>query len=189
MNNLLWVEGWRWNATESLTFFCCLVLAVLVSAGSPGTPWRHLTLNRAVNVAELGGVRGCTQTQVAVHWSHSYGRNEPQWVAHFHMKCDLVNCDICIYVCIYIYKKTQTLYCLICSNNTKATPLKSRQLWNHKARFISPAASYFLGKSCSRLLQVTLCKVIRLINPSRLPQQDSTHSHANCLQLGQKCVW
>lgn len=105
MNNLLWVEGWRWNSTqESLTFFCCLVLAVLVSAGSPGTPWRHLTLNRAVNVAELGGVRGCTQTQVAVHWSHSYGRNEPQWVAHFHMRYDLVNCDKkrCVFLLLFL---------------------------------------------------------------------------------------
>lgn len=54
------------------TFFGRLVLAVLISAGSPSAPRRHLTLNRTADVAELGGVRGDTQTQVTVHWSQSY---------------------------------------------------------------------------------------------------------------------
>lgn len=47
---------------ESLTFFGCLILAVLISAGSPSTPRGHLTLDWTVNMAELGGVWGSIQT-------------------------------------------------------------------------------------------------------------------------------
>lgn len=70
----------------TLTFFCRLVLAVLVGAGSPGAPRGHLALHWAANVAELGGVRGRTQTQVAVHWSHSCGEvNHRQSVSESHL--------------------------------------------------------------------------------------------------------
>lgn len=65
-----WVDE---GEAPPFTFLGRLVLAVLIGAGSPGAPWRHLTLHRAGNVAHLGGVWGGTQTQVAVHWSHSCG--------------------------------------------------------------------------------------------------------------------
>ena len=86
----LWARCTRWTVLYGtvtlgfsqwgLTFFGCLVLAVFIGAGSPGTPWRHLTLNWTADVAELGGVRGDTQTQIIVHWSQFFrDTNKCQW--------------------------------------------------------------------------------------------------------------
>lgn len=67
----------RWSgpivqAKIVLTFLCGLILAVFKGAGSPCAPGGHLTLYRAGNMAELGGVRRNTQTQVIVHWPRGW---------------------------------------------------------------------------------------------------------------------
>lgn len=49
------------------TFFPCLVLAVLKGAGSPGSPGRHLAVDRTGDLAELRGVGDGTLAQTVLH--------------------------------------------------------------------------------------------------------------------------
>lgn len=82
-----------------VTFFGCLVLTVLIGAGSPGSPRRHLTLNGTADVAELGGVQRDTQTQITVHWTQCYGdrakrtqcKNDVMWWKIMPAKKDVFN--------------------------------------------------------------------------------------------------